>query len=216
MPSKQETGQQNLARFAAWIAERDTRGDWQEYLRDGQIVRKMIVDACGFGRSALLQNPAIAKLLQDTENRLAGDAGVSADVRSRLEALLESCLPEGPNATRLPLKDAQIDLEAIARYVVLAEGGWRLANDPTCRSVLNATAEALGLPVIEGRGAKNEADAVVRAKLGRARTEASDYAKALAEREAVIQRQRLYIASLEEQLRIRTETGLVLRTERIR
>jgi hypothetical protein len=53
-------------------------------------------------------------------------------------------------------------------------------------------------------------------KLSRARAEASDYAKALAEREAVIQRQRQYIARLEERLRIRDETGMVMRIEPIR
>lgn len=215
MPSKRETGQQNLARFEAWIADRDTRGDWPDYLRDGQISRKAIVEACEFGRSALIQNPAIAKMLQDTETRLGQRKNVKADVLAHLEAFLELCLADGAEQ-RLPTRDGEIDLEAVARAIGLTEGGWSLASDPACRSVLNATVVALGLPTIEGREARNEADSVVKAKLGRARAEASDFAKALAEREAVIQRQRLYIASLEEQLRIRDETGMLLRTEPIR
>jgi hypothetical protein len=216
MPSKQEAGQQNLARFEAWIAERDARGDWSEYRRDGQIVRKAIADACGFGRSALIQNPAIANLLKATEDRLRQENGTSVGVLARLEAFLDPCLADDDGRSRLPIRDGGIDMEAIARVIGLTEGGWFLANDPACRSVLNATAATLGLPVIEGRGARNEADSVVKAKLGRARAEASDYAKALAEREAVIQRQRLHIASLEERLRIRDETGMIIRTEPIR
>ena len=39
MLNKQLAGQQNLARFEAWIAERDEQCDWEEFLRDGQIVR---------------------------------------------------------------------------------------------------------------------------------------------------------------------------------
>jgi hypothetical protein len=198
MPSKWEAGQRNLARFEAWIADRDANGDWPHYLRDGQISRKAIVDACGFGRSALIQNPGIAILIQETEERLRQERDTAITVLARLEAFLESCLPDGGGDQILPTRDGEIDLEGVARAICLTQGGWRLANDPAFRSVLNAAATALGLPAIEGRAAKNEADSVVAAKLGRARSGASDYAKALAEREAVIQRQRLYIAMGDE------------------
>ena len=214
MPSKREAGHQNLMRFEAWIAERDARGDWTEYLREGQIVRKAIAEACGFGRSALIQNPAIADLLRQTEERLARLDKSGNQRLARLESYVEEVLANDGRA--MPVKDGRIDLAAVAEEIGMDGMARHLAEDIACRSVLNAAGDALGLPPVTTRDALDDRDRVAQDQVSRARAAASDYAKALAEREAVIVRLRRRIAQLEEQLAVRDDTGMIIRTDPIR
>lgn len=150
-------------------------------------------------------------------------ATVIPEILGLLEPYLEARLAEYATMPepREPTLPATSEGKVNVRALTLALGlkvtqEQHFYKSPELQRVVNAAAEAQGLAPIGSRAQLNAEDTVVKAKLDRARAEASDYAKALAEREAVIQRQRLYIASLEEQLRIRNETGMILRTEPIR
>ncbi|MFM2044141.1 MAG: hypothetical protein RLY86_2717 [Pseudomonadota bacterium] len=150
-------------------------------------------------------------------------ATVVPEILRLLEPYLEARLAEyeARPEPREPTLPATPDGKVNVRALTLALGlkvtqEQHFHKSPELKRIVNAAAEAQGLAPIGSRAQMNADDAVVMAKLGRARAEASDYAKALAEREAVIQQQRRYIASLEEQLRIRDETGMILRTAPIR
>ncbi len=144
------------------------------------------------------------------------------DILRRLEPYLEEKLADywAKDDPREPTLPCTSDRKINVRAVTLAIG-LKLSQEQhfykhaALTSTLNVAAEAQGLSSIGSRAQMNTEDAAARKQISRAQTEASDYAKALAEREAVIQRQRTRIAQLEEMLRIRDETGMVIRTEPI-
>ncbi|MBK4735536.1 hypothetical protein [Noviherbaspirillum pedocola] len=61
---------QSLTRFKEWIGERDKAGDWTSHWKGDKLSRAEIATACGFGTSALRQNPAIKDALEKLEARL--------------------------------------------------------------------------------------------------------------------------------------------------
>ncbi|BDT58116.1 hypothetical protein MasN3_16100 [Massilia varians] len=79
----------NLQRFQQWIDERDRACDWQDYwdYRRDQLIRTEIGTECGFGTSALRQNPAIKASLESLEARLRIEMGIgSAQTRKESQS----------------------------------------------------------------------------------------------------------------------------------
>ncbi|WP_330207350.1 VPA1267 family protein [Pseudomonas sp. AM14(2022)] len=77
MASGQQVAAQNLKAFLSWSASKSD-DDFCEYVHRGKLKRSVISAECGFGKSALIQNPAIKSALEALEARLK-DAGVLAD-----------------------------------------------------------------------------------------------------------------------------------------
>lgn len=69
MASGQQRGGDNLAAFRAW-AQSKSDDDFREYVYRGQLKRAEIFAECGFGRSALAQNPTIKAELEELEGAL--------------------------------------------------------------------------------------------------------------------------------------------------
>ncbi|MBC7000937.1 hypothetical protein BIZ37_00090 [Photobacterium sp. BZF1] len=69
MANGREKAKQNLASFQAWVATQ-TDGDLEQIIWDDKLNRTEIAKACGFTKSVLRQNPAVAKLLAELEDRL--------------------------------------------------------------------------------------------------------------------------------------------------
>lgn len=69
MASGQQRAGENLTAFRAW-AQSKSDVDFREYVYRGQLKRSEIFAECGFGRSALAQNPAIRAELEELEAAL--------------------------------------------------------------------------------------------------------------------------------------------------
>ena len=65
----QERAEQNFLAFKAWAASR-TDADFREMVTQGRLNRGEICRECGFGRSALVQNPRIKDALLTLEEQL--------------------------------------------------------------------------------------------------------------------------------------------------
>lgn len=63
----------NIAKFEVWAAERQTVGDWPDYMRQGQLNRTEVAAECGFAKSVLRQNPAVKAALEALEARLRAE-----------------------------------------------------------------------------------------------------------------------------------------------
>lgn len=69
MANGQQVAEQNLSSFLAWVtSKRDN--DFREYVHRGKLNRSEIAAECGFGKSALIQNPSIRRSLEELEERL--------------------------------------------------------------------------------------------------------------------------------------------------
>lgn len=69
MASGQQIAEQNLAAFLAWASSRSD-DDFREYVHRGKLNRSEIAAECGFGKSALGQNPSIKSALEALEGGL--------------------------------------------------------------------------------------------------------------------------------------------------
>lgn len=69
MANGQQMAGANLAAFRAW-AQSKSDYDFREYVHRGQLKRADISAECGFGKSALVQNPAIKAELEELEEAL--------------------------------------------------------------------------------------------------------------------------------------------------
>lgn len=148
---------------------------------------------------------------------------VADEILARLEPFLEERdreWREQPDALRQPTLpscvDGKVNVRALVKQLGMAQSReqwfFKVAE---LTSVVNAFATAQGLKPIGSRKAVDAADQVVERQMNRLQTERSDLSQTLAEREAVIERQRRYIAQLEAQLELRTSTGMILRTHEI-
>lgn len=65
-------GKKNAKVFESFIAERKRLKDWDDYVAPdrSRLLRRKIVGACGFSRSVLLQNRAVAGRLLRLEKEL--------------------------------------------------------------------------------------------------------------------------------------------------
>ena len=73
MANGQQLAAENLKRFESWSAERESAGDWSDYLRQGQLNRTEVAAECGFAKSVLRQNPAVKTALEALEGRLRAE-----------------------------------------------------------------------------------------------------------------------------------------------
>lgn len=69
MANGQKMAVENHAAFAAWASTKSD-DDFREYVHKGRLKRSEIAHECGFGRSALVQNPAIKSALEALEDGL--------------------------------------------------------------------------------------------------------------------------------------------------
>lgn len=69
MANGQQVAEQNLAAFISWAASKSD-DDFREYTHRGKLKRAEIASECGFGKSALVQNPAIRSALETLEDNL--------------------------------------------------------------------------------------------------------------------------------------------------
>jgi len=67
--SGQQLAEQNIAAFRAWASSKSD-DDFREYVHRGRLKRAEIATECGFGKSALLQNPVIREALEELESAL--------------------------------------------------------------------------------------------------------------------------------------------------
>jgi hypothetical protein len=69
MANGQQMAGENLSAFRAW-AQSKSDSDFREYAYRSQLKRSEIASECGFGKSALVQNPAIRAELEELEEAL--------------------------------------------------------------------------------------------------------------------------------------------------
>lgn len=84
MASGQQIAEENHAAFLAWSTSKSD-GDFREYVHRGKLKRSEIATECGFGKSALTQNPAIRSALDSLENELRA-AGILPPLVASLPA----------------------------------------------------------------------------------------------------------------------------------
>lgn len=150
-----------------------------------------------------------------------GRPSIVPELQAKLEPYLEvhaAAWAEQPENHREPTLPATNEGKINVRELTLALGLKRsqeqhFFNHAELRSLINAAAQAQGLAPIGSRIQGDEDDATVRNRIARVIGDRNDMASTLAEREAVIQLQRLEIQSLRAQLRLRDETGMVLRLD---
>ncbi len=87
MASGQQIAEQNLAAFIAWSVSKSD-DDFREYVHRDKLKRSEIAAECGFGKSALVQNPSIKSALEVLEERLRG-AGVLPPLVADIQLLQE-------------------------------------------------------------------------------------------------------------------------------
>jgi len=63
MANGQQIANENLAKFEAWIAERNAQNDKLDYIKNGKLNRSEVAKELGFGRSVWYQNPAVKELV---------------------------------------------------------------------------------------------------------------------------------------------------------
>lgn len=66
MASGQQIAEENYAAFLAWSTSKQD-DDFREYVYRDKLKRSEIAAECGFGKSALVQNPAIRAALENLE-----------------------------------------------------------------------------------------------------------------------------------------------------
>jgi translation initiation factor RLI1 len=69
MANGQQIAEENHAAFLAWAISKSD-DDFRAYVHRGKLKRSEIATVCGFGKSALTQNPAIRLALGNLENEL--------------------------------------------------------------------------------------------------------------------------------------------------
>jgi hypothetical protein len=142
------------------------------------------------------------------------------ELKGILEPWLESRMAEWNAMTaerRTPTLPMTTDGKISVRGLTLALGlkvsqEQHFFNHSELRLSVNAAAEAQGLKPIGSRAELDADDKVIADRVARIQGDRDDLSRILAEREAVIERQRREIQSLREQLRLLEETGMILRT----
>ncbi|MBK9623040.1 MAG: hypothetical protein KA388_05135 [Rhodocyclaceae bacterium] len=235
----QQQAQLSIEKLDSWIVKRDAAGDWKKYwnAEEDKLNRSLLADECDFGRSATGQNPKIKRKIESLDKRLritrskwqgdhiqvvirnAADLDVQA-IQMLLEPWLDArleewhALPESQRKPNLSNNGCKINVYELAVAIGMKRSqGKQLIVETSLRSAINAVATLQGLDPIDVNDQFDADDAVVRKRIARVASDRNDLARTLAEREAVVERQRLRIYSLEEQLRVRNETGMLFREE---
>ena len=81
-------GANNVKKFEAFIELRNQQDDWQKYItpRKDKLIRLSICEECGFGKSALRQNPSLKNMLEKLEVELF-EKGLFRDKSSHEEMI---------------------------------------------------------------------------------------------------------------------------------
>lgn len=95
MANGQQIAEQNVQAFLSWSTTK-TDDDFREYVFRGQLKRAEIASECGFGKSALTQNPVIRDSLKALEDGLR-ERGVLPP--------LKTVAHDSKGRTPLPLRD---------------------------------------------------------------------------------------------------------------
>ncbi|MGO9379980.1 MAG: VPA1267 family protein [Dissulfurispiraceae bacterium] len=93
MGNGKEEGDKNIESFRSWVAGKSDV-EFVDYVYRGQLSRTDIAKECGFGRSALIQNPTIKKELSELEKRLR-----EADILPKLSETTDT-IPTGCTTTK--------------------------------------------------------------------------------------------------------------------
>lgn len=152
-----------------------------------------------------------------------GRPSVVPGIVAALEPWLEARMAEWsamPEASRQPTLPATIDGKINVRDLTGALGlkhsqEQHFFNHAELRTLVNAAAETQGLSPIGSRIELDADAAQARKRIARVSGDRNDLARSLAEREAVIESLRRENESLREQLRLRDDTGMTLRTSKI-
>lgn len=136
-----------------------------------------------------------------------------AEVLERLDAEWQG-MAEDQRRPTLPLTvDCKVNVAALAKECGMKSGQEQhLFKKPQLAAMVNAIAQRQGVKPIGSRMLSDVVDKAAKDRLVRAQVERDDHARLLAEREAVIERQRVQILALNEQLRLLQDTGMVVRT----
>lgn len=136
-----------------------------------------------------------------------------AEVLERLDAEWQG-MAEDQRRPTLPLTvDGKVNVAALAKECGMKPGQEQhLFKKPQLAAMVNAIAQRQGVKPIGSRMLSDVVDKAAKDRLVRAQVERDDHARLLAEREAVIERQRVQILALNEQLRLLQDTGMVVRT----
>ncbi|AYN14136.1 TPA: VPA1267 family protein [Pseudomonas putida] len=119
MANGQQRAGENLTAFRAW-AQSKSDDDFREYVYRGQLKRSEIFAECGFGRSALAQNPAIRAELEELEAALrkrgvlptaGGDSDAVADKPVIRDAQAKKRRQEGQRLNSLEQENASLRAE---------------------------------------------------------------------------------------------------------
>jgi hypothetical protein len=100
MVNGKQAAERNLAAFVSWSTSK-TDENFREYVHRGVLKRAEIATECGFGKSALIQNPAIKTALEVLENGLRA--------RGVLPALIEPLNEVMPIVHNMEAKQRQRD-----------------------------------------------------------------------------------------------------------
>jgi hypothetical protein len=108
MANGQQLAEQNLLVFTTWLASK-TDDDFRQLVSRGVLSRKEIAIECGFGKSALDQNPKIKKALTVAEDALRERGILPPTTREAPEQEGEPLIREVGKATR------GVDVERLRR-----------------------------------------------------------------------------------------------------
>jgi hypothetical protein len=151
---------------------------------------------------------------------IVGRPSIIPELKAKLEAWLDARMAQweaqaaGHGAPTLPVtEDGKVNVRALTLAL-----GLRISQEQhfykhlELRNAVNAVAEAQGLKPIGSRAGSEAEDKALTARINRIEEDRNHLARTLAEREALIERQRREIEALREQLGLLEETGMLLRT----
>lgn len=135
MASGQQLAEENVRKFAAWIASK-TDQDFRNMAARGVLSRTEIAAECGFAKSALAQNPRIRDSLRELEEQLR-ERGIlpkpALEASEGITALQTRCgervgsLRDAERLKRLEQENASLRAELaevkrlLSRFAVLQE-----------------------------------------------------------------------------------------------
>jgi hypothetical protein len=121
MINGQQKGQENLKIFLAWVTQKND-SDFKEYIFRGKLNKSDIASECGFAKSALRQNPAIATVLPEladsTDKRVAIPLVDKAGLSSRKDKQRLNVLEQQNAMLTAKLQQAE---EKLKKFEVMDE-----------------------------------------------------------------------------------------------
>jgi hypothetical protein len=145
------------------------------------------------------------------------------EIQAKLEPYLElldrqwESQAEGSRTPTLPHDKGQVNVRAITKALGLRQSQEQhFFKKRELTLAINELAKVQGLRGINSRELQDAEDRIHAERMHKVVQHNTDLSRALAEREAVIERQRREIEALRAQLALLEETGMAIRTSRIR